>query len=179
LAELFETFLCFVFCDGTSCDPAEQLHTIINGWNYTSKLCGDGQTAWIVPKKSRTRADHNPSPRLRGQMTHALLKVRRRLPSETYGVRERTCDIAPLSSLVQGILSAVAAVSYDAENAAKSHFLRSRDLKIWKYEKDFVSLYNTRWQSHRPTHSTFIYRIGMMLLTVLHFFVFILTNTTG
>lgn len=25
----------------------------------------------------------------------------------------------------------------------------------------------------------FIYRIGMMLLTVLHFFVFILTNTTG
>ena len=36
-------------------------------------------------------------------------------------------------------------------------------------ERCFVSLCNTRWQSHRPTHSTFIYRIGMMLLTVLRF----------
>ena len=42
-------------------------------------------------------------------------------------------------------------------------------------ERCFVSLCNTRWQSHRPTHSTFIYRIGMMLLTVLRFFVFIPT----
>lgn len=52
-------------------------------------------------------------------------------------------------------------------------------MTIWKNEKYFVSLCNTRWQSHRPTHSTFIYRIGMMLLTVLRFFVFKPTPNPG
>lgn len=60
--------------------------------------------------------------------------------------------------------------------ALKSTF---ETVPIWKNEKYFVSLCNTRWQSHRPTHSTFIYRIGMMLLTVLRFFVFIPTPNPG
>ena len=66
--------------------------------------------------------------------------------------------------------------SYMAIFALKSTF---GAVMIWKRENNFVSLCNTRWQSHRPTHSTFIYRIGMMLLTVLRFFVFIPTPNPG
>lgn len=162
---------------------AEHQHTAyLMGLSHTW-LCRDGRPAWFCPSKSICgRKDIYPL--ARGTIINAQPKKRAAICAweECGGIEANGIAIVIRLCFLPGwpitafFVTHARWCSYRAIFALKSTF---GAMAIWKNEKYFVSLCNTRWQSHRPTHSTFIYRIEMMLLTVLRFFVFIPTPNPG